>query len=42
MNGRHTTIQSNVTPGTGMAFHETYGVEEAAKNGLLMPAVDAE
>lgn len=42
INGRHTTIQSNVTPGTGMAFHEVYGVEEAAKNGLLMPAVDAE
>lgn len=42
INGRHTTIQSNLTPGTGMAFYETYGVEEAAKNGLLMPAVDAE
>lgn len=40
--GRHTTIMSNVTPGTGMNFYEVYGVEEAAKNGLLMPAVDAE
>jgi len=42
INGRHTTIQSNVTTGTGMAFYEVYGVEEAAKNGLLMPAVDAD
>lgn len=42
INGRHTTIQSNVTTGTGMAFFEQYGVEEAAKNGLLMPVVDAE
>lgn len=42
INGRHTTIQSNVAPGTGMAFIEQYGVEEAAKNGLLMPVVDAE
>jgi hypothetical protein len=42
INGRHTTIQSNVVTGTGMAFFEQYGVEEAAKNGLLMPVVDAE
>jgi len=42
INGRHTTIQSNVSAGTGMNFHEQYGVEEAAKNGLLMPLVDAE
>ena len=42
INGRHTTIQSNVVPGTGMAFFEQYGVEEAAKNGLLMPVVDSE
>lgn len=41
-NGRHTTIQSNLTPGTGMNFCQCFGVEEAAKNGLLMPAVDAE
>lgn len=40
--GRHTTIQSNVTPGTGMNFFECYGVEEAAKNGILMPVADAE
>jgi NAD(P)-dependent dehydrogenase (short-subunit alcohol dehydrogenase family) len=42
INGRNTTIQSNVTHGTGMSFYEVYGVEEAAKNGLLMPAVDAD
>lgn len=42
INGRHTTIASNITAGTGMAFYETYAVEEAAKNGLLMPAVDAD
>lgn len=42
INGRHTTIQSNVTPGTGMAFNQNYGVEEAAKNGILMPVADAD
>ena len=42
VNGRHTTIASNITAGTGMAFYEVYVVEEAAKNGLLMPAVDAD
>jgi hypothetical protein len=42
INGRHTTIQSNVAPGTGMTFYQVMGVEEAAKNGLLMPAADAE
>lgn len=42
VNGRHSTIASNITTGTGMAFYETYVVEEAAKNALLMPAVDAE
>lgn len=41
-NGRHTTIASNIAAGTGMAFYETYTVEEAAKNGLLMPVVDAD
>lgn len=41
-NGRHSTIASNITTGTGMAFYETYAVEEAAKNGMLLPAVDAE
>jgi len=41
-NGRHTTIGSNIAPGTGMAFYETYTVEEAAKNGMLSPAVDAD
>jgi hypothetical protein len=40
--GRHTTIASNVVAGTGMDFFECYTTEEAAKNGLLMPVVDAE
>lgn len=42
VNGRHTTIQSNVTTGTGMAFYNVLGVEEAAKNAIAIPAVDAE
>lgn len=42
VNGRHTTIQSNVSTGTGMAFYQNLGVEEAAKNAIAMPAVDAE
>jgi hypothetical protein len=42
INGRHTTIQSNVTPGTGMAFNQNLGVEEAAKNGILIPVADAD
>jgi len=42
VNGRNTTIASNITTGTGMSFYEVYVVEEAAKNGLLMPAVDAD
>jgi len=40
--GRHTTIASNVVPGTGMNFFECYTVEEAAKNGMLIPVVDAD
>lgn len=40
--GRNTTIQSNVTTGTGMNFFQNFGVEEAAKNGLLIPVADAE
>ena len=42
MAGRHTTIASNVVPGTGMNFHENYVVEEAALNGLYIPAQDAD
>lgn len=41
-NGRHTTIQSAITTGTGMAFNECYGVEEAQKNGLYIPVQDAD
>ena len=40
--GRHTTIASNVTPGTGMNFFNVLAVEEAAKNAIAIPAVDAE
>jgi len=44
INGRHTTIASNVTAGTGMSFFETYVVEEAQKSGLIQvaPAVDTD
>lgn len=42
VSGRHTTIASNLVEGTGMDFHQVYVVEEAAKNGLLEPVVDAE
>jgi hypothetical protein len=42
INGRHTTIQSNVVTGTGMTFCQNLGVEEVSKNGLLIPAADAE
>jgi hypothetical protein len=42
INGRHTTIASNVTPGTGMAFFQNFAVEEAAKNGIVIPVADAE
>ena len=40
--GRHTTIASNIVAGTGMDFHENYVVEEAALNGLYVPAQDAD
>jgi hypothetical protein len=42
INGRHTTIASNVTTGTGMNFFNVLAVEEAAKNAIAIPAVDAE
>lgn len=42
INGRHTTLASNVTPGTGMAFFNVLGVEEVAKNAVAIPAVDAD
>jgi len=42
INGRHTTIASNVVTGTGMAFNQNYCVEEVSLNGILMPAADAE
>jgi hypothetical protein len=42
VSGRHTTFASNIVPGTGMDFFETYGTEEAALNGLINPAADAD
>lgn len=42
INGRHTTIASNVATGTGMNFFENRVVEEAALNGAIIPAADAE
>lgn len=42
ISGRHTTIASNVVTGTGMDFFENRVVEEAALNGMIMPAADAE
>lgn len=40
--GRHTTIASNIVPGTGMDFNQNFVVEEAALNGILIPVADAD
>ena len=42
INGRHTTLASNVSAGTGMAFFESRVVEEAAVNGAIIPAADTD
>ncbi|MCP4613024.1 MAG: hypothetical protein GY845_30390 [Planctomycetes bacterium] len=42
INGRHTTLASNVAAGTGMAFFENRVVEEAAVNGAIVPAADTD
>lgn len=42
INGRHTTIASNVTAGTGMNFFNVLAVEEVSKNAIPIPVVDAE
>lgn len=42
VSGRHTTIASNIVTGTSTDWFENYVTEEAVKNGLLMPAVDAD
>lgn len=42
ISGRHTTIASNVAAGTGMDFFENRVVEEAALNGAILPAADAD
>lgn len=42
VSGRHTTIASNVAAGTGMDFFENRVTEEAALNGMIMPAADSD
>jgi hypothetical protein len=42
ISGRHTTIASNVAAGTGMDFFENRVTEEAALNGMIMPASDSD
>jgi hypothetical protein len=42
VSGRHTTIASNIAAGTGMDFFEVRVTEEAALNGAIMPAADAD
>jgi hypothetical protein len=42
VSGRHTTIASNIACGTGMDFFQVFTTEEAAKNGAIIPAADAE
>lgn len=42
VSGRHTTIASNIATGTGMDFFEVRTTEEAALNGAIIPAADAD
>lgn len=42
LSGRHTTLASNIVAGTGMDFFENRLVEEAALNGAIAPAADAD
>ncbi len=42
ISGRHTTIASNVTTGTGMDFFENRVTEEASLNGGIFPVADSE
>lgn len=42
ISGRHTTLASNVTAGTGMDFFENRVTEEAALNGAIIPAADTD
>lgn len=42
INGRHSTLASNVTAGTGMNFFENRVVEQAALNGAVIPAADTD
>jgi len=42
INGRHTTLASNMSISTGMAYHQTFTVEEGGLSGYVNPVVDAE
>jgi len=42
ISGRHTTLASNITTGTGMDFFENRLTEEAALNGAIAPAADTD
>jgi hypothetical protein len=42
INGRHTTLASNMTISSGMAYHMTFAVEEAGVSGYVCPVVDAD
>lgn len=42
VSGRHTTIASNIVMGTGMDAFEVRVTEEAALNGMIMPAADSD
>lgn len=42
INGRHSTLASNVTTGTGMNFFENRVVEQAALNGAIIPVADTD
>jgi hypothetical protein len=42
VSGRHTTIASNITTGTGIDFFQTFTTEQASLNGGIIPAADAD
>jgi len=42
INGRHSTLASNMTISSGMAYHMTFAVEKAGRSGYVCPIVDAD
>jgi len=42
INGRHSTLASNMSISTGMAYHMTFAVEQAGVSGYVCPVVDAD